>query len=170
MRCRQPSLCRTIPAVSITATGLTAGMFTYGAVNMTPTFRAVPLDVRFMFHSALMKSNRVVMQSAMAVSIVSTAGLATGLHRRARWLAASASVLGFAAFGITRLGNVPINRSIRQWPSGGPPEDHAKILARWDTFNRLRTGASIGMFALTVAATGQDYRPGTQDSWLTPLR
>ncbi|MEU1547031.1 DUF1772 domain-containing protein [Nocardia sp. NPDC005745] len=109
--------------------GLLAGAFGYGAVNVVYAFRRVPLDVRFTFHTTLMSVNGVVMQSLMGLTILSTLVLAARSTGRARLLAGGASVLAFAAFLITRLGNVPINQKIKVWPSPARPPTTPKSSA-----------------------------------------
>ncbi|MFI6921010.1 hypothetical protein ACIBIZ_13730 [Nonomuraea spiralis] len=81
---------------ALVATGLLAGAFGYGAANVIPTFDAVPLDVRLTFHTTMMKVNEPVMQSAMALAILTTFGLAVAGRGRPRLLALGAGAL--AAF------------------------------------------------------------------------
>ena len=54
---------RVVGALALLFTGLLAGAFGYGAVNVVQTFKAVPLDVRLTFHTAMMKMNGPVMQT-----------------------------------------------------------------------------------------------------------
>lgn len=152
MKITSTAIVRPLSGLTALVTGLTAGMFSYGALNVAPAFRAVPLDVRLTFHTALMSNNAIVMQAAMGVSIASSAALAVVLRGRARVLAAAASVLGVGTFAVTRSGNVPINRMIREWIASGPPANHAEILARWEIFHTVRTGTAIGMFVLVLLA------------------
>ncbi|MEV4165305.1 hypothetical protein [Nonomuraea dietziae] len=58
-------------------TRLPAGAFGYGAANMIPTCRAVPLDARLTFHTTMIKAGEPVMQSAVALAILTSFGLAT---------------------------------------------------------------------------------------------
>lgn len=92
---------RIVTALSLLSTGLLAGAFGYGAVNVMTTFNAVPLDVRLTFHSALMRMNGPVMQTVMALAALSSLALALLARRR---LAAAASALAVVSFLITRLG------------------------------------------------------------------
>lgn len=148
-------------------------MFAYGAVNVAAAFRAVPLDVRLTFHTALMSSNAVVMQAAMAGSIIACVILAALLAGRARALAITGAVLGIATFIITRLGNVPINRMIREWITSSLPADYAMILARWELFHYARTATAVLMFICVVVAVGRFWarpRPQTHGSASADLR
>ncbi|WP_329390083.1 hypothetical protein OG625_38160 [Streptomyces sp. NBC_01351] len=67
---------RLVTALALLSTGLLAGAFGYGAVNVATTFEVVPLDVRLTFHSALMRVNGPVMQSTMGLAALSSLALA----------------------------------------------------------------------------------------------
>lgn len=148
---------RIVRAAALLFPGLLAGAFGYGAVNVLYAFREVPLDVRFTFHTALMRVNGPVMQSLMALTIISAVVLAVRSGGRARILAAAAAVLAFASFLITRFGNVPINQHIKVWAVSGPPADYAEVLHRWEQFHFARTGCALVAFvALIIAVTSYD--------------
>ncbi|WP_327110278.1 DUF1772 domain-containing protein [Nocardia sp. NBC_01730] len=140
-------------AFALLFSGLLAGAFGYGAVNVLYAFRRVPLDVRFTFHTTLMSVNGFVMQSLMGLTILSTLVLAVRSTARHRWFAGGAAVLAVASFVITRLGNVPINQQIKVWAVSGPPADYATILARWEAFHFARTACAVVAFLLVVMLT-----------------
>ncbi|MFI6323348.1 anthrone oxygenase family protein [Nonomuraea sp. NPDC050556] len=142
---------RLLHALALLATGLLAGAFGYGAANLVPTFNAVPLEMRLSFHSELMRMNGITMQTAMAVSTLSSLALAVLARGRTRLVAGTAGLLTLASFLITRLGNVPINGRIKEWALTSAPADHAEILGRWELFNILRTLTAIIAFALLIA-------------------
>ncbi|PSK85011.1 uncharacterized protein DUF1772 [Murinocardiopsis flavida] len=145
-------LVRIARGIALLTTGLLAGAFSYGAVNVAPTFRAVPLDVRLTFHIALMKMNAVVMQAGMALALISAIALIVVVRAAVpRLLAAGASALLLATFLVTRFGNVPINRQMREWVADAPPADYADILQVWDTFHIIRTATAIAAFLLIIA-------------------
>ncbi|MCG5214663.1 DUF1772 domain-containing protein [Streptosporangium sp. KLBMP 9127] len=146
---------RLVTALALLSTGLLAGAFGYGAVNVATTFNAVPLDVRLTFHSALMRMNGPVMQTIMALAALSSLALAL-LTRR--YLAGVASVLAVLSFLITRFGNVPINGQIKVWAVGTAPADHAEILQRWETFNVVRTLTAFVAFVLIITLTVRPQR------------
>ncbi|WP_067531751.1 DUF1772 domain-containing protein [Nocardia crassostreae] len=137
-------------AVALLSTGLLAGAFGYGAANLAPTFRRVPLQMRLEFHTELMKNNSVSMQLTMAVAAVSCLALAATVKGRARLLAGLATGFVVASFVITRFGNVPINYRINDWVVTGPPADYLDQLARWDLFHYLRTGTGLVAFGLMI--------------------
>ncbi|MEV0294059.1 DUF1772 domain-containing protein [Nocardia sp. NPDC050710] len=141
-------------AAALLFPGLLAGAFGYGAVNVLYAFREVPLDVRFTFHTALMRVNGVVMQSLMGLAVLSALYLAVRSQGRARWIAGGASALTFTSFLVTRLGNVPINQQIKQWAVSGPPSDYADILRNWELFHFTRTGCALVAFLLMIAVVG----------------
>jgi uncharacterized membrane protein len=141
---------RLVTALALLSTGLLAGAFGYGAVNVATTFDVVPLDVRLTFHSALMRMNGPVMQTTMGLAALSSLALAW-LHRgRPRHLAGAAGALAVTSFLITRFGNVPINGRIKVWAVTTPPADHAEILQRWEMFNVARTLTALAAFALVI--------------------
>lgn len=137
-------------AAALLFPGLLAGAFGYGAVNVLYAFRAVPLDVRFTFHTALMQVNGPVVQSLMGLAILSTLVPAVRSRGRLRLLAGSASALVITSFLVTRFGNIPINQHIKQWAVGTPPADYAEILHRWEMFHFLRTGCALAAFILAI--------------------
>ncbi|MFB7864216.1 MULTISPECIES: anthrone oxygenase family protein [unclassified Streptomyces] len=141
---------RLLRAVPLFATGLLAGAFGYGAANLVPTFRTVPIAMRLDFHTALMAMNGITMQGTMAVSAVSCLALAVAERGRARVLAGAAGLLVVASFLITRFGNVPINARIKQWAATEPPEGYAQVLRRWELFNDARTLTAAVAFVLLV--------------------
>jgi uncharacterized membrane protein len=147
---------RAVRALALLSTGLLAGALGYGAVNVVPTFNAVPLDVRLTFHTALMRMNGPVVQTTMGVAALSSCALAVLLRRRSRLLAVGAGALVLASFLVTRFGNVPINAKIKLWAVTSAPADHAVLLQRWEMFNIARTVAALTAFVLVlVVASGR---------------
>jgi uncharacterized membrane protein len=142
---------RVLRSLALLSTGLLAGAFGYGALNVAQAFKAVPLDVRLTFHTALMKMNGPVMQTTMALAMISSLVLAILTRRTPRLLAAGASALALASFLVTRFGNVPINGQMKVWAVTSPPADYAAILRRWEMFNNVRTAAGIVAFLLLLA-------------------
>ncbi|MFE9322115.1 anthrone oxygenase family protein [Nocardia sp. NPDC052278] len=143
-------LSKSVRAAALLFPGLLAGAFGYGAVNVLYAFREVPLDVRFTFHTALMRVNGPVMQSLMGLAVLSTLILAMRSKSSPRWIAAGASALTFISFLVTRFGNVPINQQIKRWAVGTPPSDYADILRRWELFHFTRTGCALIAFILVI--------------------
>ncbi|GAA3749978.1 hypothetical protein GCM10022225_37820 [Plantactinospora mayteni] len=141
---------RVVRGLALLSSGLLAGAFGYGAVNVVQAFQSVPLEVRLTFHTALMRMNGPVMQSVMGVAFLSTLVLAVLFRNTPRMLAAGASLLTLATFLVTRFGNVPINRQIREWLAGSVPADHAAILQRWELLNYLRTFTALTAFVLLL--------------------
>ncbi|MEV6908454.1 DUF1772 domain-containing protein [Amycolatopsis sp. NPDC051071] len=141
---------RLVTGLALLSTGLLAGAFGYGAVNVATTFNVVPLDVRLTFHSALMQRNGVVMQTAMAAATVSSLALAVLSRGASRYLAGTAGALAIASFLITRFGNVPINGQIKIWAVTTAPADYPAILQRWETFNVVRTLTALVAFGLII--------------------
>ncbi|WP_327279072.1 MULTISPECIES: DUF1772 domain-containing protein [unclassified Streptomyces] len=151
---------RITKGIAVTATGLLAGAFGYGAVNLGPTFWKVPVDMRLSFHAELMKMNSPVMLTAMGTAALSSLALTLQTTGRERLLAAGATALTGTSFLVTRFGNVPINARIKEWAVTSPPADYAEILHRWDMFNWTRTTTALAAFVLLVIAqSGSSPRP-----------
>jgi hypothetical protein len=152
---------RYIHGAALLATGLLAGAFGYGAANVIPTFGAVPLDVRLTFHTTMMKVNEPVMQSAMALAILTTFALAIAGRGWARRLASGAGALALASLLITVFGNIPLHAHFRKWAAGPVPSGYAEVFQRWEMFHTLRTLTALAAFVLivTVAVVA---RPATR--------
>ncbi|MEV7005245.1 DUF1772 domain-containing protein [Streptosporangium sp. NPDC051022] len=150
-------LVRPVKAFALLSTGLLSGAFSYGAVNVAYAFRIVPLDVRFTFHTALMQVNGFVMQTLMALAVLSSLLLAVMTRAAPRLLAAGAAALAVISFLVTRFGNVPINGQIKQWALTSAPADYAAILQRWEAFHVLRTStAFVAFFLIVLLTVGSD--------------
>ena len=155
-------LLRLVKSLALLSTGLLAGTFAYGAVNLVAAFNGVPLDVRLTFHAELMKANGPVVQTAMALAALSSIALAILLHGRPRLISAGAGVLVAVSFLVTRFGNVPINGQIKQWAAGDVPADYAEILQRWEAFNVVRASAGFLAFVAVISVVvifAQTRRP-----------
>lgn len=138
---------------ALVATGLLAGAFAFGATDVIPTFRAVPLDVRLTFHTTMMKVNEPVMQSAMALAILSSFGLAVLARGLSRRLALTAGALTLTSLLVTVFGNVPLHAQFRQWAATSVPDGYAAILQRWEYFHIARTVTALAAFVLlTIVA------------------
>ncbi|SEG94570.1 Uncharacterized membrane protein [Nonomuraea solani] len=147
-------------AFATLVTGLLAGAFGYGAANVVPTFGVVPLEVRLTFHTAMMRVNEPVMQTAMALAILSTIALALTSGGTPRRLAAGAASSALATLLITVFGNIPLHAHIRRWATTTPTAGYEDILRRWETFHTLRTLTALTAFALVILATRTRRRPG----------
>jgi uncharacterized membrane protein len=141
---------RLVKALALLSSGLLAGAFGYGVLNVAYAFRAVPLDVRLTFHTTLMRMNGPVMQTLMALAVLSAVALAVMSRSVARWVAAAAAVLATTSFLVTRFGNVPINGQMKQWAVTSAPPDYLEILHRWDVFNVIRSACGFVAFLLII--------------------
>jgi uncharacterized membrane protein len=156
---------RLVKGLALLSTGLLAGAFGYGAVNVATTFKVVPLDVRLTFHAALMHMNGPVMQTTMALAALSSLALALLTRGVSRYLAGAGGALAVISFLVTRFGNVPINGQIKVWAVTAPPADYAAVLQQWETYNIVRTLTALVAFVLiTVHAirTTQAQQAGRQ--------
>ncbi|MEU4539199.1 DUF1772 domain-containing protein [Streptosporangium sp. NPDC023825] len=141
---------RYVHGAALLTTGILAGAFGYGAANVVPTFRTVPLDVRLTFHTAMMEVNEPVMQSAMALAILTSFGLAVVCRGLPRRLALGAGALAVASLLVTVFGNVPLHAHIRRWAAASAPAGHSEILQKWELFHTIRTLTALSAFALII--------------------
>ncbi|PZF72644.1 DUF1772 domain-containing protein [Taibaiella soli] len=141
--------------VALVATGLLAGAFIYGLLNVVPTFYEVPLNVHLAYRTQLMKHNSITMQSVMIASVITPFwyAIVVRLSVPATVFAVISGLLALTSLLVTRFGNVPINQLIRRWSSGDIPANWADILRAWDHFNLLRSMAALGCFVSFIAAT-----------------
>lgn len=164
-----PMRTRLLTAAALLTTGYLCGAFGYGLINVAQAFKTVPLDVRFTFHTALMKVNGPVMQSAMALAALTSLLLAVYSGGLVRRLAATSFGLEVTSFVITRFGNVPINGKIKQWAVGPVPADYAQLLHRWELFHIARTTTALLAFVLIVTvAVFVQSAPSRQAVLLAP--
>jgi len=155
---------KSIPnATVLFATGLLAGTFFYAKFNVLPTFREVPREIHLSFRVALMRHNGVIVQSLMAIAIISSIWFTWTVKRQrsACIFAGVGILLTIATFLITRWGNVPINTQIKSWVLTMPPANWNAILERWNFFHTCRTTTAIGSFIAVLMATflKSDNRP-----------
>lgn len=154
---------RIVAGFALLSTGVLAGAFSYGAVNVQTTFNAVPLDVRLTFHTTLMRMNAPVMQTVMGLAILSAAVLAVLSRGAARYLAGVAALLAATSLLVTRFGNVPINGQIKVWAASTPPPDYRAILDRWEMFNVIRSLAALVAFVLIITLVARATQAGHVD-------
>jgi len=146
----------TIPGILATlATGLLAGAFLYGTLNLVPTFYEVPMNVHLRFRIQLMDHNSISMQLLMAISILTPLWYARVNRdvKKVVVLSLLAAAMALTALLVTRFGNVPINFLIRKWSDTGLPSDYQYHLKLWDNYNIVRSTAAIASFILIIAAT-----------------
>ena len=137
------------------ATGLLAGAFLYGFLNVVPTFYEVPLEVHLQFRTQLMNHNSITMQLLMLCSVVIPIWFAlVNAHSRGIMLTALlAALLALTALLVTRFGNVPINQLMKTWKVSDLPANWKVLLQSWDRYNTIRTCAALGCFISLVMAT-----------------
>ncbi|MFJ9364875.1 anthrone oxygenase family protein [Nocardia sp. NPDC101769] len=137
---------------ALVSTGILAGAFTYARVAVSPTFRAVPMDVHLTFRVALMAMNAPFMQALMGLGAVTSLVFAYTGRGRARIVAAIAGGAALTSLLVTRFGNVPINERIKTWHIGSLPANYEDQLNRWETFHDIRTAAAVLAFILLLTA------------------
>jgi len=140
--------------IALAATGLLAGAFVYGLLNVVPTFYEVPLSVHLSYRTQLMNHNSITMQSLMVASIVTPLWYAY-VGRSSPLVSVFAVVSGLLALTcllVTRFGNVPINQQIKTWSPDALPGNWMTLLHTWDHFNLVRSLAALGCFLSCILA------------------
>lgn len=145
---------RLTQALALLSTGLLAGVFYYGTFTVVPAFFEVPIDVHLHYRVALMNHNAYYVQilTAAAILLPLLYALLSGDHPAVRRLAFGAAIAALISILVTRFGNVPVNRLMRIWEAGTPPENWREILARWNMFNNIRTVFALASFLLVIVA------------------
>ena len=140
--------------IALAATGLLAGAFMYGLLNVVPTFYEVPVNVHIIYRTRLMNRNSVTMQFLMTASIIAPLWYAV-VNRYSlpvTGFAILSAILALTSLLVTRFGNVPINQHIKTWPPNHPPVNWIAILHTWDKYNLIRVLAALGSFiSFTIA-------------------
>ncbi len=141
--------------LSLLSTGLLAGAFFYGTLNVIPALYDVPIDVHLKYRVPLMNHNAVYMQLLTAIAIIAPVWLAIISKQiiRQRIYAFSAGAAALISILVTRIGNVPINHLMRTWNATEAPANWPGILHQWDIYNYIRTGFAITSFVLIVIAS-----------------
>jgi uncharacterized membrane protein len=145
---------RVAKMLSLMSTGFLAGVFTYAFFAIIPAWNDVPREVHFTYRVALMRHNAIVMQSIMAIGILTPLWWAWTIRTMpaARACAVTAALMNVTCVLVTRFGNVPMNQLIRKWLTETPPANYLEQLHRWDVFNNIRTVAAIFGFLLILIA------------------
>lgn len=141
--------------LALLSTGLLAGAFIYGLLNIVPTFYEVPPSVHLTYRTQLMTHNSVTMQSLMITSIIAPAWYAFTCRdsSAAAVLAFASALLALTSLLVTRFGNVPINQLVKIWSHGHPPDDWLSVLHKWNYYNKIRSLTALGCFMSFITAT-----------------
>lgn len=140
---------------ALAATGLLAGAFMYGLLNVVPAFYEVPVNVHLIYRTRLMSHNSFTMQTLMAASIITPLWYAAA----GRWslpitgLAILSALPALTCLLVTRFGNVPVNQLIKTWPPEHPPANWMTILRTWDSYNKVRSFAALGCFISFIVSS-----------------
>lgn len=152
-----------ILALTTIACGLIAGLFYSYSCSVNPGLKALN---DFGYLSAMQAINRAILNPTFFCSFIGTLILLplstyfsyTPAPSLRFWFLLSASLLYIiAVFGVTALGNVPLNDALAKFDLGtATPEQLAKQRAlfetSWNAWHALRTWASIACFSLTAIA------------------
>jgi len=105
-------------------------------------------------HQGSVRGLNVLLPGLALVSIVLT--IALGWFARGKgavlWLYVGAVALMIAAGLVTRFVNQPINGEVMSWTAESVPANWMELRSTWWNWHVLRTGLSVGAFALLLAA------------------
>lgn len=152
-----------ILALSTVACGLIAGLFYSYSCSVNPGLKALN---DFGYLSAMQSINRAILNPVFFFSFIGTLLLlpistylsyTPGLSPRFWLLLASTLLYIVAVFGVTMLGNVPLNDALDKFNLNGANADElaaqrALFEAKWNMLHSVRTIASVASFALAVTA------------------
>jgi uncharacterized membrane protein len=139
--------------VAAVGSGLIGGVFLVFSVSIMPAFARLEKTHGIAVMQAI---NLTIVRSPFVVVFIGTVAacvLQVVLEPAdvAGWIGAALYVLG--TFGVTIVGNVPLNNRLDRTDLADPEDFWAVYARRWTTLNHVRTVAGIGAaVALTLAA------------------
>lgn len=149
--------------VTATTTALVAGLFYSWSVSVTPGLARLP-DAGYI--AAMQAMNDAILNPLFFVCFLGSVlllPLSTYVHYaqlpslRFWFLLAAAAIYIIGVFGVTILGNVPLNEALKSFPlqAASPQEVAAQRLAfegPWNQLNVIRTIAAIVAFVFVALA------------------
>lgn len=166
---RMSSLARTLRFVNLLCAALLAGGLIMVVLALRPGLHRLPLSAAVRAHQIMMARANLYMPACgvlSALTAVAVAAMRRQVSPRSaalyRWGVACTATVGVT----TALFVVPIDRAIAKWEvaTGGSdrsaqitlsdalPADHLEVWRRWDTYNAVRTAASLLALSLYVIA------------------
>lgn len=146
--------------VALIVTGLIAGLFFTFSTFVMPALAQLPPAHGIV---AMQRINQTVMNPItmgvfMGTALLSVALVALSIWHSSRpdaiWLLIGGLLYALGGFGITAVGNVPMNEALAAMPAEDPStaEYWQHYLKRWTTWNTCRTVATtLAMAALSMA-------------------
>ena len=147
--------------ITATAAALIAGLFYAWACSVTPGLARVPDQT---YIAAMQSMNRAILNPVFFITFLGTAlllPLSTYLHYGHPirfWLLLTATILYIiGVFGVTMVGNVPLNDALDAFPLyTASAQEIAALRARfetpWNNLNLIRTVASVVTIILVIIA------------------
>ena len=140
---------RYLSVAAVLGSGLTAGVLFSVALSVVPAFAGVPAQRYVELHKLIGRRYDHVMPPMVLTWTLLDLLLAV---RGAGALFAVAAVLGAGVAAVSQLGNVPINRRVKQLPAGPVPAGWADPRARWRAYNLVRTYLAVLALAVNACA------------------
>jgi len=147
--------------IAILLTGLSAGLFLAWSVSIIPGTQRVSDSV---YLESMQSINRAILNPVFfliflgPVFVLSATTFQHYSTRSSFWLLLGATLLYvLGTFGVTALGNVPLNNKLELLELAHLNATEAKVFRqnyeqRWNQFHLLRTIASVGAFCAALLA------------------
>ncbi|MFK8162187.1 MAG: DUF1772 domain-containing protein [Lewinella sp.] len=147
--------------VAILLTGLSAGLFLAWSVSVIPGTQRVSDSV---YLESMQSINRAILNPVFfliflgPVFVLSATTFQHYPTKSSFWLLLGATLLYvLGTFGVTALGNVPLNNKLELLELADQNVTEAKVFRqnyeqRWNQFHLLRTIASVGSFCAALLA------------------
>jgi len=134
--------------------GVVAGVFVAVAVSVFPTLCALPAGPYVELHRELGQRYHPIMPLVVNGAMCANVALAVLTGGAARGLFAGAATLLLGTQFVSHLGNVPLNRSMRNLDSRAIPADWRDPRPVWRGLHLLRTTlALLALVATAIAVT-----------------
>lgn len=144
-----------LAVAALVTSGLTAGVLFAVAVSVLPALFALPTGTYIRVHRLLGKGYHPVMPIVVNVGMLADFALAVLAARAgsaAWWLFAGAGVLLLASQFVSHLGNVPINRGMRDVDPDAVPAGWHDPRPLWRRYHLTRTTLAVTALAGNAVA------------------
>ncbi|KXK63828.1 hypothetical protein AWW66_01215 [Micromonospora rosaria] len=136
--------------VALLGSGTTAGVLFAVALSMVPALRAMPVDRYVQAHRLLGRNWDPTMPIVVLTTVAALLALAVVVDPvPSRVAFGLGAVLMAAVAGVSHLGNVPLNRSVKSLPAETVPgPDWVDPRPVWGRLHLLRTSLALAAFLL----------------------
>lgn len=139
-------------ALSLTGTGIVAGVFFAVAVSVVPALAAMRPSSYVEAHQLLGKGYHPVMPIVVTVALISDVVAAVLTDGAVRWLLAGSAVLLLGVQVVSQFGNVPINKVVATMRPEHLAADWTDPRPAWRQWHLWRTAFAVCALLLTSLA------------------